>query len=114
MKYTPSLALLALLTLLLNPATSIPLTYQKHAGLHSRHAAQLEERQSYGFGTPTHFAQSVAPEERPNICGTSDCQPDLRIKVRELSAEEKRAKRALRKRATYDGEFITNVEFSPK
>lgn len=110
MKYTPSLAVLAFLTLLLDPASAIPLTHQK-VPIQPR---QLVERQSYGFGTPSHFAQSVPPEERPNICGTSDCIPDLKIKVRGLSAAEKRAKRALRKRAADSGEFITNVEFTPE
>jgi len=109
MKYIASVAILALL---LGFTTSFPLTYQKYPDVEPGILGLLEERQLFEFGTPSHFAQSVAPEERPNPCGVSGCTPSLQIKVREFTADEKRVKRALRQRALYGGEFITNVVFN--
>jgi len=77
MKYIASFGILALL---LGPTTSVPSTYQKHPGLEPRTPELLEERQLYGFGTPSLFAQSVVPEERPNPRGTNGCTPVSRIK----------------------------------
>ena len=111
-KYMKYIASVAILAGLLGLTTSVPLTYQKYPGVEPRIPGLLEERQLYGFGMPSHFAQSVAPEERPNSCGTSGCTPTLGIKVREFTVDKERVKRALRKRVLYGGEFITNVVFN--
>jgi hypothetical protein len=124
---TPSLAALAFLALLLDPANAIPLTHQKLPSTNTKPRSlprQVVERglvgrQEYGFGTPEEFAASGQPEERPNICGSADCTPDLKkmrrreVKVRELTTREKRIRRALMKRAE-DAGFITEIKFRPE
>jgi hypothetical protein len=114
MKYTPSIAVLTFLTLLLDPVSSLPLhdlSVRHVEGLTELDVrSPIEKRQDYGFGTPTHFGLGT-PVERPNPCGTSGCTQHL--KPRALSPEERRLARAIKKRSVQDGTFITNVQFSP-
>jgi hypothetical protein len=128
MRYTPSITAITFLTLLLDPVSSLPV--QPNNDLHVRRfpledhtlntrspiaaldTRSLEERQSYGFGTPTEHAGLGTAVERPNPCGTG-CTT-RKLKPRQLSAEELRMRHVLRKRSSEDGEFITNVEFVPE
>jgi hypothetical protein len=126
MKYAPSIAALTFLTLLLDPVASIPVPDNLPPYMHRTtlpatlpHAVGLESRsqsdkrdKSYGFGDPTHFAVLVDPVSRPNPCGVSGCTKTL--KPRDLNEEEELVARAVRKRSLEDGEFITNVSFSPE
>ena len=58
----------------------------------------------------------VPPESRPNPCGVEGCTPSSsrRVRPRELSEEEELVQREVRKRSVEDGEFITNVQFTPE
>ena len=128
MRYTPSITAITLLTLLLDPVFCLPV---QHNELHVRYSqlhehtldarspidletrsAAIEERQSYSFGTPTHYAELGTPLERPSPCGTG-CTT-RKLKPRQMSGEAQRMARAIRKRSVEDGEFITNVEFVPE
>ena len=130
MKYTPSILAITLLVLL-DPILSAPIQADSPFLARSTlpfpptapHAVSLESRgqsekrdKSYGFGAPTHFAVMVPPESRPNPCGVEGCTPSSsrRVRPRELSEEEELVQREVRKRSVEDGEFITNVQFTPE
>jgi len=130
MRYTPSILAITFLTLLLEPTTCLPFHHSQitrhklperaipETRLEERGILEergtLEERQSYGFGTPTHFADLGEPEERPNPCGTEGCIEESLVRPRALQERDEKLSKAIRKRAIQDGEFITNVEFSPE
>jgi len=130
MKYTPILAI-TLLTLVepiicapiqqTSPAylarseLPFPPTAPHAVGLESRQLSSEKRDKAYGFGEPTHFAVLPAPLSRPNPCANvAGCTTSNKLKPRELSVEERRVQRAVRKRSIEDGEFITNVEFKPE
>jgi|SRR5277367_137636 hypothetical protein len=127
MRYTPSIAAITFLALLLDLVSSLPVqpndlhvrnsrlqdhTLDTRSPIAALEGRSLVERQAYSFGTPTEHAGLGTAVERPNPCGAG-CTTK-KLKPRELSGEELRMRHALRKRTAENGEFITNVEFVPE